>query len=107
MSVNYYVCKNCGNTFCDCGDYVSCECGESWCSDSCAEEDGFVRKDYECDCEDDCNCEEEYEETSSCGYCRCEKFDEFQIIQYLLAKYNISEDDIIQEMIANGRGKNE
>ena len=31
MSVDYYTCHNCEETFCDCGEYVSCECGNVWC----------------------------------------------------------------------------
>ena len=40
MSIDYYSCNNCGETFPDCGDYVSCEgCGTKWCCDECAEEE--------------------------------------------------------------------
>lgn len=43
MGVVFYTCNRCGETFPDCGDYVSCEgCGTVWCCDECAEEDGFV-----------------------------------------------------------------
>lgn len=45
MSVEFYVCKNCGSTFPDCGEYISCEqCFTHWCSDECAEEDGYNKE---------------------------------------------------------------
>lgn len=37
MGVDWYSCRNCGDTFPDCGDFVSCECGEHWCDYDCAE----------------------------------------------------------------------
>lgn len=43
MGVEFYTCDNCGETFADCGEYVSCEtCCTKWCCDECAEEDGYV-----------------------------------------------------------------
>lgn len=43
MSINYYVCKNCNDTFPDCGTYIKCEsCFTHWCSEECAEEDGYI-----------------------------------------------------------------
>lgn len=51
MGVDFLVCKKCGETFCDYGEYVSCDCGEHWCCDECAEEDGYsqdeCKKGYE------------------------------------------------------------
>lgn len=45
MGVEFYTCDNCGTTFSDCGEYVSCEtCLTKWCCDECAEEDGYVRE---------------------------------------------------------------
>lgn len=40
MSVDYYVCEHCGETFCDADDFVYCECGNRWCCLECAYEDG-------------------------------------------------------------------
>lgn len=43
MGVEFYTCDNCGETFADCGEYVSCEtCWTKWCCDECAEEDGYA-----------------------------------------------------------------
>lgn len=44
MGIDYLSCKYCGDAFPDVIDYISCSCGESWCSEECAEEDGFERK---------------------------------------------------------------
>lgn len=42
MSIDYYSCKHCGDSFPDVVDYVCCECGECWCSEECAETDGYI-----------------------------------------------------------------
>jgi len=76
MGVDYYACKNCGDTFPDCGDYVSCECREHWCSDDCAgaggyqvEEDGFTPEGSK------------WEQETSCNFCRKEEFEDLQLLE--------------------------
>jgi hypothetical protein len=90
MSVDYLVCKHCGDTFCDCGDFVSCECGEDWCSDECAETDGYKREScksgYDIDdkeCEKSCYGCENYLE-SSCNFCRKEDFEDDKLLEFTL-----------------------
>lgn len=106
MSIDYYSCENCGTTFPDCGDYVNCECGKRWCSDKCADEDGYenarcklevetedgytndclegfqkcIRR-HETDAEGEVECYgcENYQETS-CSYCRHEEYDDYDLL---------------------------
>lgn len=47
MGVDWLVCNECMDTFPDCGPYVSCECGNHWCSDKCAEKNGYKYKEWE------------------------------------------------------------
>lgn len=90
MGVDFYVYKNCGDTFPDCGDFVSCECGEHWCCYDCAEADGF-----EID-------ENDEEDTKSCNYCRQEDFDDSELLRYVLFILNKNRDELIQDYKANG-----
>lgn len=87
MSVDYYVCNYCGETFPDCGKYISCECGNRWCSDECAEADGF-RVDVDTD--------KEYD--TSCAYCRGEKFEDYEILDKALELLKMSRDELIKLM---------
>lgn len=116
MSVDYLICKNCGDTFCDCGDFVSCEewCENVWCSDECAKADGFVdehclkydvfgydelnecREENECaydSCSDLC----EHYVLKSCKYCREEDFDDLVLLNFVLKSINKTREDIILE----------
>ena len=86
MSIDYVVCKNCGEAFPDCGDFEYCECGETWCSSECADKDG-VTSDAD-------------GQVTSCSYCRKEKFDDGKILKYILSKYGKSKEDVISEMIS-------
>lgn len=123
MSVDYYVCNNCGETFADCSEYISCdECGTRWCCDECAEEDGFIaehckkydvygyddlqeeRKIRNCDCScyDDCP---EYV-GDSCKYCRNEDYDDSTLLNRALDLLGINRIELVQ-MINKERGINE
>lgn len=87
MGVDWLTCRSCGGTFPDCGSYVSCEsCGEYWCSDKCAEEDGFkVEVDNE----------EEY--STSCKYCRQEDFDDSVLLKFALSLLEESRIELIEQ----------
>jgi hypothetical protein len=86
MSVDFLVCNNCGGTFCDCWEYTSCEsCGKHWCSDECAEENGFrIEVDNE----------EEY--STSCKYCREEDFEDDVLLEYALEKLELSRKQLLE-----------
>lgn len=86
MSVDYEVCDSCGETFCDCGDYVSCECGRQWCCDECAINDGFTHTEWE-----------DYNEESSCTYCRKEDFDDDVLLEFALKLLTKTRKELITE----------
>lgn len=88
MGVDFYACENCGDTFPDCGYYISCECGGRWCSDKCAEEHGF-REVYDEDGDVD------YEKTT-CSYCRKEDFDDNSLLYHALDLLNMDRQQIIE-----------
>jgi hypothetical protein len=88
MGVDFLVCRNCGDTFPDCGYCVWCECGEHWCSDSCAEADGYEYKEYE---DDDGGIIEEL----TCSYCRKEDFDNNVLLEFALKKLGIDRNELV------------
>ena len=112
MSVDYYTCNYCEETFPDCGSYVSCEtCGTHWCSDECAEEEGYVReycskhvdldtrdlmeeyRSAHCDFEDCCDCE--YYNPESCKWCRDEDYPDYMLLNKELELLKIKREDLI------------
>jgi hypothetical protein len=111
MGIDYYSCCHCGESFPDVDEYVSCECGNKWCCDECAEEDGFIRghctkypilnswklmNDY---CEENCKFDTctscEYYEPDSCKYCRHEDYDDYELLGKALELLKMSRDDLI------------
>ena len=128
MSVDYYSCERCGDTFPDCGDYTTCNedaggCGRTWCDDGCAEADGYIREycklEKEVDngyCEGDCefSIKDTYGHAScdkcknyigaSCSYCRNEAFEDSELLEYALLKLDISKEDLIQDLITDKNG---
>lgn len=110
MGVDFYPCSRCNNVYCDCGEYVMCECGRDWCSDKCAENDGHKVIGYceiqniECDdySEDEFCCGrgdcKYYAEEESCSYCRQEVYEDEEILEFVLRSINKSKDQIIEEM---------
>ena len=125
MGVDFYSCSRCNDVYADCGDYVTCEedvggCGRDWCSDGCAELDGY----RQCSCklgkdidhqgyaEEECDylkwnstycgdCENFI--IASCNYCRNEDFEYEDILNYVLKEYanNRSIEEIVEEMRNN------
>ena len=80
MGVDWHACSRCGDTFCDVGYFVSCEgCGKNWCSDKCAELDGF---------KDDC-----------CKYCRKEDFKDDVLLKYALELLDLNREELIEKYI--------
>lgn len=97
MGVDWLSCKNCGNTFPDCGDFVGCECGEHWCCDDCAEAEGFR---YEEDGFTPPN--SKWEQETSCDFCREEDFEDYELLCYALKKLNMSREELIEDYKKNG-----
>lgn len=99
MGVDFYVCKRCDDTFPDCGYYISCGCGKKWCSEQCAEEDGYV-------CEDDYEYEGDwYEGDRNCSYCRLETADDHTLFLFLRTKLNLTREEVLDQWKASVKAK--
>lgn len=81
MGVDFYSCSNCSETFPDCGDYVSCDCGVHWCNDKCACDEGIQE-------EDDC---------TTCSYCRKEEVDDYLLVQFLLKQCGTTREEAVKK----------
>lgn len=123
MGVDWYSCKRCGETFPDCGDYVSCECGESWCSDECAEADGYKEEYCKLGCNkdddemDNCIKKEQYDKDeyvscwdceyhmdSSCNFCRNEDYNDETLLDKALNLLGMNREELINRINKdNGR----
>lgn len=121
MSVDYYVCNYCDDTFPDCGCFLTCEsCGTKWCTDECAKQDGYIREHCEkhpdLDCRDlmesyretHCSYEDcydcDYYEPDSCKYCRHEDYNDYVILEKTLELLNMTREDVIK-LINNEKGE--
>ena len=113
MSIDYLVCSGCGDTFPDCGYHVSCEqCGTKWCSDECAELDGYMkehcskhpdlnsrklmeeyRKNY-CGFDDCTECE--HYNPESCNYCRGEDYEDGVLLEKALELLKMSREELVK-----------
>jgi len=80
MSIDYFSCNYCGNTFNDCGDYVSCDCGMTWCDDECARKDKYRQK---------------RNDESSCKYCREEDFEDLVLLKYALKELKLTRKQLV------------
>ena len=115
MSVDFYPCSRCGEVYCDCGDYVTCSedaggCGRDWCSDECAEKDGYnteyCKLDKEVEygyCQDECELSDGGCCTkcknyigASCNYCRHEDYEDSELLEFALKMLDISKNDLIE-----------
>ena len=84
-----------------------CECGESWCSDECAEENGFIQdncklgyeviegyeQNEECEKESCENCDNFTK--GGCNYCRQEDFEDAILLQHALKLLNMDRNNLI------------
>ena len=98
MSVEYYSCKYCDETFSDCKGGYHCElCGSVWCSRECAIEDGLCITEESVD--------KDWGYGDSCGYCRKEKFTDHEVLLYLMDKHNINFAQVYKEMKIKETGR--
>ena len=116
MGVDFYTCHYCEDTFPDCGYHVTCEsCGTHWCSDECAEEEGYVaehctrynvygyedleseRKIRKCNhkyCDETC----EFYVLDSCKYCRGEDYEDGELLSKALDLLDMTREELIKMM---------
>jgi hypothetical protein len=112
MGVDFLVCNYCEETFPDCGYFVRCEgCGTEWCSNECAEKDGYkaehctkypeldnydLMDDYRAE---HCNykyCYDcEYYAPDSCNYCRGEDYANETLLSKALELLNMTREDLV------------
>lgn len=98
MGVDFLICTHCNDTFCDCGPYIRCyNCWRKWCSDECAEADGYKKE--EATEEDD---EDADEPLTSCKFCRGETVDDKTLLAFLLKHNNFTKEEAIQLCLKNG-----
>ncbi|MGL4453721.1 MAG: hypothetical protein ACRCX8_06775 [Sarcina sp.] len=100
MGVDFYPCSYCGETYCDCGEYVTCNeeaggCGRDWCGNECAGYDGHkdcsckLERDiedgaynYECEFANNYCCIDcENFTKASCNYCRGEEYEDGDLLE--------------------------
>jgi len=113
MSIDYYTCYVCGNTFPDCGNYVRCDnenCYAHWCCDKCASKDDATESYCKLDRyyedfqpEDPELCDEEYCEECSefeyggCDYCRGLNYEDDELLRYALKELGIDRSGLIEK----------
>lgn len=91
MGVDFYACDWCGETFPDCGDYVSCDCGRMWCSDECAENEGYREEQAgRCDYK------------RSCKFCRKEDVVDEKLLNHCLQRLGISREEAVANYFGRG-----
>lgn len=111
MGVDYYSCNYCDETFPDVGRYVTCDCGNHWCCNECAEEDGWI--DTHCSkypMLDDIDLMEAYREKhcaidycysceyyrpSSCNYCREEDYEDCVLLDKALDLLAMTREELV------------
>lgn len=74
MGVGFITCKRCEYNFPDCGDFVRCDCGISFCSYECSE----------------LKFEDEDEDKHSCCICRNEFVLDSDLLNFVLNYYGIT-----------------
>lgn len=77
MGVDFFPCHYCKESICDCGSYTRCRCGRKWCSDECAEKEGYRSEDQD-------------RFSVSCSFCRMEDVEDSALVEFLLRKLNIT-----------------
>jgi len=91
MSIDYFSCSGCENTFPDCSYYFVCAtCEHSFCSDKCGDKI-LIEEEYFNEKED-----RYIEEENSCKLCRKEEATDNQLLNCLLEHYGISYDDAMK-----------
>ncbi len=81
MGVDFYPCKDCGETFPDCGSYVFCEgCSSRFCHNDCA----------------DMRYLDDNQDEQNCKYCRMETATSSDLLYALLKHFSLTHDDALE-----------
>lgn len=86
MSVEFFACSACEETYADCGYYFNCDCGQSYCGSECGEE-------------------QVVEGIGSCKICRQEYQVEWVLLNFLLEKFNLSREEVTKMYFGSIREK--
>jgi len=98
MGIDYYSCDHCGEAFGDYWDgYEMCECGKHYCSQECANDNGFIRYDEEYEGEIPMHKNGKWELESSCVFCRGESVEDEKLLNFALEVLNVSKDELIED----------
>ncbi|AXQ67023.1 hypothetical protein HOBO_7 [Bacillus phage Hobo] len=92
MSSDMGVCNFCEETFSRCGEFVGCECGKSWCSESCAEADGYQEEE-----EGYTPPGSNWRQDTSCDYCRKEDHDDDTLLEYALELLGMTRYELVDK----------
>lgn len=124
MGVDWLACDNCGETFPDRGEFVMCgdDCNKVWCSDECAEEDGFtyakcklglelssegfLEDDYSKCPRADNRSDDEWIDCDGCGnytptsckYCRHEEYEDSELLDKAMELLNCDRQFLINKI---------
>lgn len=47
----YFICDYCSDYVCDADDYITCDCGQLWCSVRCARLHGYLNRKTSSSCD--------------------------------------------------------
>lgn len=99
MGVDYYVCDNCGDTFCDAGPFGACEhCDNMMCPSCCAK---FDVGTMWCDFADEELTEEAREEYEmgydQCPFCCGKVTTDEQLFDFALKKLGLSREQLLSQ----------
>ena len=74
------VCDHCGKVFFDYHGSNWCDCGAKWCSETCAELDGYEKENF----------------GSSCNYCRGEDFEDSELLEFVVSTLGVSREYLLK-----------
>jgi len=94
MGVDFLICDICHESFPDCGDFVSCDCGGRFCSSECAQIDDCVYDEDGEPVEDEDGDFIIGEET--CVLCRGEALTDQDLIEFLLKKLSLTREQAVE-----------
>lgn len=80
MSVDWFSCPSCEETYPDCSDRIFfCDCEISFCSADCGK-----------------RVIDEKTDKSTCKYCRNEETTDYQLLHFLLRKFSLTKEQAIE-----------
>ena len=92
MSIEYFSCDICDNTYCDCGEYGYCDkCETSFCE--------------KCSFDYDLKYDDEEEHLINCPVCNNTVVTKKECLDYLYKKLNTNEKEIKKKIIKEKRKK--